>query len=78
MQRDPGMRQIVAAVVAAIVSFCVVGIGLFYVTTDVSRLGWRFSGPAALTGEMAGLFGGGLVAVAVLIAGLRWGRRRSG
>jgi len=44
---------------------------------DVGDLGWRFSGPVALSGEMAGLFGGGLAGAMMLIAMLwRGGGRR--
>jgi hypothetical protein len=74
MERDAGLRRVMAAIVAAVVSFCLVGAGLFYKVADVKDVGWRLSGPTALTGEMAGLFGGGLAAVVVLIAGLRWRR----
>ncbi len=74
VERDMGLRRAVVAMVAAVVSFCLVGAGLFYKVADVKEAGWRFSGQAALAGEMAWLFGGGLAAVVVLIAVLRWRR----
>ena len=74
MQRDEGIRQLIVALVSAALSFFVVGTACYYKVANVAKWGWRFSGPVALAGEMAGLFGGGLAALLVLIARLR-GRR---
>ncbi len=74
MAHDAGLLRLIAALAAAAISFCVVGAALFYKVAKIASRGWRFSGPTALTGEMAALFGGGLVALIVLIAMLRWGR----
>ncbi len=62
------------ALVTAGAVFCAAGAGLFYEVADVRHLGWRVSGPSALAGEMAALFGGGLLAVVIFIAALRWRR----
>jgi hypothetical protein len=72
MGHDEEVRRMVLAVAAAGVSFCLVAVGLFYEVAKVGVEGWRLGGPVALAGEMAGLFGGGLAAVVVLIAVLRW------
>ena len=74
VKHDAGLRRVIVAMVAAAVSFCLSSAGLFYIVADVKDAGWRFSGPAALAGEMAGLFGGGLMTVMVLITALRWRR----
>jgi hypothetical protein len=76
MERDAGLRKVIVAMIAAAIAFCVVGVGIFYKVVDVRAVGWRFSGPTALAGEMGALCGGGLAAVVVLIVGLRWGGRR--
>ena len=74
MANDAGVLRLIVALAAAAVSFCVVGAALFYKVANVAAAGWRFSGPTALTGEMAALFGGGLVALVVLVAALHWRR----
>jgi hypothetical protein len=74
VRSDTGLRRIILALIAAAASFFVVGAAVFYKVDDVKDVGWRFGGPVALSSEMAGLFGGGLAAVVVLIAVLRWRR----
>lgn len=69
-----GWGRLAAAIGAALVCFVVAGVAIFYAVAGWDAAGWRLSGPTALAGEMAGLFGGGLAAVVVLIAVLRWGR----
>jgi hypothetical protein len=76
MKPDNGFWRIVAAVVGAFVSFCVVAILVYYWMADVRVNGFLHGGPAALSAAMAGLFSGGLVAVVVLVMLLRWGSRR--
>jgi hypothetical protein len=49
----------------------VVATAIYYKMADVRVNGFVQAGPAALTAAMAGLFGGGLVAVVVLILLLR-------
>jgi hypothetical protein len=71
MRADRGLRHLVAAVVGAIVSFCLVAGGIYYRVAHVHVNGWMHGGPTMLAAAMAGLFGGGLTAVAVLIFLLR-------
>jgi hypothetical protein len=76
MKRDNGLRSVVVALLGAFVSFCVVATAVYYWMADVRVNGFLHGGPTALTAAMAGLFSGGLVAVAVLVMLLRWGSRR--
>jgi hypothetical protein len=76
MRRDSGLRSVVVALVGAFVSFCVVATVVYYWMADVRVNGFLHSGPSALAAAMAGLFSGGLLAVAVLVMLLRWGSRR--
>jgi len=59
-------------------SFCVASMAIYCRVADVRVNGFFHGGPAALAAAMAGLFGGGLVAVMVLVFLLRWasGRER--
>jgi hypothetical protein len=79
MRANDGVGRIVAAIVIAAVAFCVVGAAVFYEAAGVGTEGLH-GGPKALSAAMAALFGGGLVAVVVLVLVLRWtgvsGRRR--
>jgi hypothetical protein len=76
MKADRGLRQVIAALVVAAVSFWVVAAGIYYERADVRVNGWMHGGPTTLLAAMAGLFCGGLVAVVVLILLLRWLGRR--
>jgi hypothetical protein len=78
MTADQGLRRIVVAIVGAVVSFCLVAVGIFYKVADVGRNGFVYEGPKALAAAMAGLFGGGLAAVVVMVLLLRVGRRGKG
>ncbi|WP_433969128.1 hypothetical protein [Tunturiibacter gelidiferens] len=78
MSRDRGLQRFVASVGGAMVSFCVVAIGIYYKVADVRVNGAFHGGPASLAAAMAGLFGGGIVAVMVLVFLLRWGSSRVG
>jgi hypothetical protein len=71
MTPDRDLRRIVFAIAGAILAFCVVATAIYYKMADVRVNGFVQAGPAALTAAMAGLFGGGLVAVVVLILLLR-------
>jgi hypothetical protein len=75
MTPDKGLRRIVVAIVGAVVSFCLVAGGIFYKVADVRGNGFVYEGPKALAAAMAGLFGGGLAAVVVLVLLLRMGGR---
>jgi hypothetical protein len=75
MPSDKGLRRVIAAIVGAVVSFFLVGACVFYWMANVRAQGFR-GGPATLAAAMAALFGGGLVAVAVLIVMLRLLRER--
>ena len=66
-----GGGRIVAAIVGAVIAFCVVAVSVYYWIAGVAVHGWMHGGPVALTGAMAGLFSGGLAAVVALILLLR-------
>jgi hypothetical protein len=68
---DTDLRRIVVAVVGALVAFCLVAVAIYYKMADVAENGFVYGGPTALAAAMAGLFGGGLIAVVVLILLLR-------
>lgn len=75
MTADKGLRHIVIALLGAMVSFCLVAAGIYYKVADVKVNGLIFEGPKALAAAMAGLFGGGLAAVVVMVLLLRLGKR---
>jgi hypothetical protein len=62
---------VVVAIVGALAAFCVVAMVIYYKMADVAVNGFVHGGPRTLTAAMAGLFGGGLVAVVALILLLR-------
>jgi hypothetical protein len=68
---DRDLRRIVIAIVGGLAAFCVVAMVIYYRMADVAVNGFLHGGPATLAAAMAGLFGGGLVAVVVLILLLR-------
>ena len=72
MSRDLGLQQMVAAIMGAMLSFCVVAVAIYCAIANVRVNGFFHGGPAALAAAMAGLFGGGIVAVMVLVFLLRW------
>jgi Na+/alanine symporter len=69
---DRDLWRIVVAVIGALVGFCLVAMAIYYKMADVAVNGFVHGGPTTLTAAMAGLFGGGLVAVVVLILLLRF------
>jgi hypothetical protein len=71
MKPDKGVRSVIAAVLCSIVSFCFVAMAIYYKVADVPVNGILHGGPTALAAAMAGLFGGGVVAVVVLVFLLR-------
>jgi Na+/alanine symporter len=71
VKADRDLRRVVVALVGALVAFCVVALVIYYKMADVKVNGFVHGGPATLAAAMAGLFGGGLVAVVVLILLLR-------
>jgi hypothetical protein len=68
---DRDLRRLVVAIVGALAAFCAVATAIYYKMADVAVNGIVHGGPTTLTAAMAGLFGGGLVAVVVLILLLR-------
>ena len=68
---DRDLRRIVIAIMGGVAAFCVVAMVIYYRMADVAVNGFLHGGPATLAAAMAGLFGGGLVAVVVLILLLR-------
>jgi hypothetical protein len=72
MKPDRGLRRVVVAVAGALVTFSLTAIAIYYKMADVHLNGWMHGGPTTLAAAMAGLFGGGLVAVVALILLLRW------
>ncbi len=71
MKADQDLRRVVVAIVGALAAFCLVAMALYYKMANVAVNGFMHGGPATLAAAMAGLFGGGLVAVVVLILLLR-------
>lgn len=71
MKVDRDLRRIVIAIGGGLAAFCVVAMVIYYRMADVAVNGFLHGGPATLAAAMAGLFGGGLVAVVVLILLLR-------
>ncbi len=76
MKVDRELARLLAAILVAGISFCVVAGAIFYRMADVRANGWLHGGPTMLAAAMAGLFAGGLVAMIVLILLLRWANRR--
>jgi hypothetical protein len=72
MKAESGPGHLIAAILGAAASFCLVGVGIYYRMAHVGVNGWMHGGPAMLLAAMGGLFGGGLVAVLVLIVLLKW------
>jgi hypothetical protein len=68
---DRGLRRVVVAIAGALIVFCFVAMVIYYKMADVAVDGFVHGGPATLAAAMAGLFGGGLVAVVALIFLLR-------
>jgi hypothetical protein len=71
MKADGELRRIVAAIAGAGFTFCLVGAAIYYKVADVRVNGVLHGGPTTLAAAMAGLFGGGLAAVVVLVLLLR-------
>jgi hypothetical protein len=71
MKTDRGVRSVIGAVFGSIASFCLVAMAIYYKVADVRVNGILHGGPTALAAAMAGLFGGGVVAVVVLVFLLR-------
>jgi hypothetical protein len=73
VKRDRGLQRFVLSAAGAMISFCVVAVGVYYKIADVRVNGAFHGGPASLAAAMAGLFGGGVVAMLVLVFLMRWG-----
>ena len=71
MKDDKGPLCIILAVTGMVVTFCLVAMAIYYKMADVAVNGFLHGGPATLSAAMAGLFGGGLAALVVLILLLR-------
>jgi hypothetical protein len=71
VKADRDLRRVVVAIVGALAAFCLVAIVVYYKMAEVAVNGFVHGGPAMLAAAMAGLFGGGFVAVVVLILLLR-------
>jgi hypothetical protein len=72
---DDGVRGVIAALVGAVVSFVLVASAVYYKMAVVRMNGVLHGGPDVLAAGMAGLFGGGIVAVVVLVILLRMASR---
>jgi hypothetical protein len=66
-ESDNDLRRVIIAIFGAMVAFFLVGLGIYWKIANVRVNGFVHGGPAMMTGAMAGLFGGGLVALVVLI-----------
>jgi hypothetical protein len=71
MEPDKDLRRVVVAVGGAVAMFCLVATAIYYKMADVAVNGFLHGGPTTLSAAMAGLFGGGLIALVVLILLLR-------
>jgi hypothetical protein len=71
MKNDPDLRRVVVAIAGMVVTFCLVATAIYYKMADVAVNGFLHGGPTMLVAAMAGLFGGGVAAVVVLIVLLR-------
>ena len=71
---DRGLQRFVVSAAGAMISFCLVAGAIYCKIADVRVNGAFHGGPASLAAAMAGLFGGGVVALLVLVLLLRWGR----
>jgi hypothetical protein len=71
VKADRDLRRVVVAIVGGLAAFCVVAMVIYYKMADVAVNGFVHGSPRTLAAAMAGLFGGGLVAVVVLILLLR-------
>jgi hypothetical protein len=71
MKPDNGLRRLIGAVGGAFISFCLVAMAIYAEVANVRVNGLLRGGPTTLTAAMAGLFGGGLAAVVVLVLLLR-------
>jgi hypothetical protein len=71
MKDDKGLQRIIIAVTGMVVTFCFVATAIYYKMADVAVNGFMHGGPTMLAAAMAGLFGGGLAALLVLIFLLR-------
>jgi hypothetical protein len=68
---DRDLRRVVIAIAGGLVAFCLVAIAIYYKMANVGVNGFVHGGPTALAAAMAGLFGGGVTAVVVLVLLLR-------
>jgi hypothetical protein len=71
MKSDSGLRRVVVAVSGMVVTFVLVATTIYYKMADVAVNGFLHGGPTMLSAAMAGLFGGGLASLLVLILLLR-------
>jgi hypothetical protein len=71
VKTDRDLRRVVVAIVGGLVAFSLVAMAIYYRMANVAVNGFVHGGPAMLAAAMAGLFGGGLAAIAVLILLLR-------
>jgi hypothetical protein len=76
LSRGLGLSRLVASIAGAGLSFCVVAMTIYCRVADVRANGLFHGGPEALAAAVAGLFGGGIVAVLVLVLLLRWANDR--
>ena len=73
-----GSKFLIGNFLNAIIAFLLVATAVYYWMADVRVNGFLHGSPKTMAAAMAGLFGGGLVAVAALIVLLRVGSRREG
>ena len=71
MTLDRDLRRVIVAVVGGLVAFCLVAMAIYCKMADVGVNGFMHGDPTTLAAAMAGLFGGGLAAVVVLVLLLR-------
>jgi hypothetical protein len=72
MKSDRGLRRVVVAIAGAFVTFCLVAIAIDTKMAGGGANGLLHGSPGMLSAAMAGLFGGGVAALVVLILLLQW------
>jgi hypothetical protein len=73
VKTDRDLRRVLVAIGGGLVAFCLVAAAIYYKMAEVGVNGFMHGGPTTLAAAMAGLFGGGLAAVVVLVLLLRSG-----
>jgi hypothetical protein len=72
MKSDRSLRGVVVAIAGAFVTFCLVAVTIDTKMAGGGANGFLHGSPGMLSAAMAGLFGGGVAALVMLILLLQW------